>query len=144
MEYEPDFAKSFMHRTLEIARDYNGPYEATLLINCMLGLLVLPKEALIEKIPTTPFESLADWGIHPSSIRSPGTCEYGHEHSPNLRQLVRRMRNAVAHFKIEPFPSKGEVKGFTFKDRNGFNARLKLSELRAFVTKLSAHLESAA
>lgn len=47
MQYEPDFAKSFMRRTLEIARDYKGPHDATLLINCMLGLLVVPKEALL-------------------------------------------------------------------------------------------------
>ena len=144
MEYEPDFAKSFMRRTLEIARDYDGPFDATLLINCLLGLLVVPKEALIERIPTTPFGSLADWGIQPSSIISPGKCDYGHEHFPDLRQLVKRMRNAVAHFKIEPVPSKGEVQGFTFKDRNGFVARLKRSELRDFVIKLAAHLESVA
>lgn len=116
MEYEPDFARSVMRRTLDIANTYSGPYDATLLINCMLGLRVVPKETLIDKIPTAPFEPLADWGIKPGSIRSAGKCEYGYEHSPNRRQLVRRMRNAVAHFKIEPFPSRGEVQGFTFKD----------------------------
>jgi hypothetical protein len=144
VEYEPDFAKSFMRRTLDIARTYNGPYDATLLINCMLGLLVVPKEALIDKIPAAPFESLAEWGIKPGSIRSAGKCEYGHEHSPTLRQLVRRMRNAVAHFKIEPFPSRGEVQGFSFKDRNGFDARITLPELHDLVVKLAAHLENAA
>jgi len=123
---------------------YDGPYDATLLINCMLGLLVVPKETLIEKIPAAPFESLADWGIQPASIRSAGKCEYGHEHSPNLRQLVRRMRNAVAHFKIAPFPPKGPVQGFTFQDRNGFDARVSLPELHDFVIKLAAHLEGAA
>jgi hypothetical protein len=144
VEYEPDFAKSFMHRTLEIARGYSGPYDATLLINCLLGLLIVPKETLIEKVPATPFDSLADWGIQPSSIKRPGKCEYGHEHAPNLRQLVRRMRNSVAHFRIEPYPKRGEVQGFTFRDRNGFYAVLSLSELQQFVVKLSGHLEGAA
>jgi len=133
-----------MRRTLEIAKTYNGPYDATLLINGMLGLLVVPKETLIDKIPTAPFESLSEWGINPGSIRSAGKCEYGHEHSPNLRQLVRRMRNAVAHFKIAPFPSKGQVQGFTFQDRNGFDARISLPELHDLVVKLAAHLENAA
>ena len=144
MEYEPNFAKSFMRRTLEIARDYAGPYDATLLVNCLLGLLIVPKEALIEKVPATPFQSLADWGINPTSIKSPGRCEYGHEHSPNLRQLVRRMRNAVAHFRIEPYPKTGQVQGFSFKDKNGFNAEISLDELQQFVIKLSGHLENAA
>jgi hypothetical protein len=77
VEYEPDFARSFMRRTLDIAKTYEGPYDATLLINCMIGLLVVPKEALIAKIPGAPFESLADWGIRPRSIRSVGRCGYG-------------------------------------------------------------------
>lgn len=144
MEYDPDFAKSFMRRTLDIASTYAGPYDATLLVNCLLGLLIVPKEALIDKIPAAPFASLADWGICPGSIKSPGRCEYGHDHEPNLRQLVRRMRNAVAHFRIEPFPSKGEVEGFTFRDKNGFHARLPLAELHQFVVKLSQHMESSA
>lgn len=143
MEYQPDFSKSFMRRTLEIATNYSGPNDATLLINCLLGLLVVPKETLIEKVPATPFESLAEWGISPNAIKSPGNCDYGHEHWPNLRQFLRRMRNAVAHFKVEPFPNSGNVEGFTFKDKNGFHARISLGELRVFVTKLAAYMESA-
>jgi hypothetical protein len=144
VEYEPDFARSFMRRTLEVARTYAGPYDATVLINCLLGLLIVPKESLLDKIPQAPFASLADWGIQPTSIKSPGRCEYGHEHSPNLRQLVRRMRNAVAHFRIDPLSSNGRVRGFSFKDRNGFHAEVSLEEIHAFVTKLARHLENEA
>lgn len=144
MEYERDFAKSFMRRTLEIAQQYSGPYDATLLVNCLLGLLIVPKEALIEQIPLTPFDSLLDWGIRPESIKSVGKCEYQHEHLPNLRQLVRRMRNAVAHFRIDPFSEGGQVRGFSFRDRNGFHARVSLEELQALVVNLSRHLENAA
>lgn len=144
MEYEPQFAKSFMDRTMQIVTEYDGTYDATLLINCLLGLLVLPKEALLDKIPATPFDSLHEWGIQASSIKNPGKCDYGHQHDLSLRQLVRRMRNAVAHFQVEPFPKKGDVAGFTFKDRNGFRAELTLSELKQFVVKLSEHLKNAA
>lgn len=144
MEYEPEFAKSFMSRTLEIVAEYDGAYDATLLINCLLGLLVLPKEALLNKIPATPFDSLDQWGIQPSSIKNTGKCDYGHQHDLSLRQLVRRMRNAVAHFQVEPFPQQGYVAGFTFKDRNGFRAELTLSELKQFVVKLSEHLKNSA
>jgi len=144
MEYDPDFARSFMKRTLTLARDYNGPLDATFLINCLLGLLIVPKEALIEKIPTTPFESLQIWGINPASIKSVGRCEYGHEHQPNLRQLVRRLRNSVAHFRIEPHHNHEQVVGYSFRDKNGFHAKISIGEIRELVEKLAAHLEAQA
>lgn len=133
-----------MSRTLEIVKEYDGPYDATLLINCLLGLLVLPKEALFDKVPTAPFDEFSQWGIQPNSIKNPGTCDYGHQHDLNLRQLIRRMRNAVSHFKVEPFQSTGNVQGFEFKDKNGFHAKLTLPELKEFVIKLSEHLKNAA
>lgn len=144
MEYDSDFARSFMRRTLALARDYDGPLDATLLINCLLGLLIVPKETLIQKIPTTPFESLQEWGINPASIKKIGRCEYGHEHQPNFRQLVRRLRNAVAHFKIEPQHDDGQVIGYSFRDQSGFHAKISLDEIRALVENLAAHLEAQA
>ena len=144
MEYDPDFVRSFMKRTLALVTEYDGPFDATLLVNCLLGLLFVPKESLIAKIPTTEFDSLLQWGIDPSSIKRVGRCEYGQEHRPNLRQLVRRLRNAVAHFQIEPHHKDGRVAGFTFRDQNGFHAEISLAEVKAFVTKLAAHLEAQA
>lgn len=143
MEYESEFAKSFMGRTLKIVEEYNGDYEATLLINCLLGLLVLPKEALLHKTPMAPLDSLEQWGIQPTSIINAGKCDYDHAHELNLRQLVRRMRNSVAHFKVTPFPSKGgDVQGFEFKDRNGFHAKLSLTEIKALVINLSKFVKN--
>lgn len=144
VEYDSNFPKDFMQRTLSIAQKYEGPNDATLLVNCLLGLLVVPKESLVEKIPLDPFERLADWGINPTSVRSCGKCDQGYVHQPNLRQLVRRLRNAVAHFKIDPFHQDGQVAGFCFADRNGFEAELTLDEMKAFVTKLAGHLGSCA
>jgi hypothetical protein len=142
MEYDPDFARSFMRRTLTLAREYQGQLDATLLINCLLGLLIVPKETLVEKIPTTPYESLQEWGINPSSIIGVGRCEYGHEYRPNLRQLIRRLRNAVAHFRIEPIHEVGRVSGYSFRDQSGFHAEISLPEIRELVEKLAAHLEA--
>lgn len=72
MEYESYFIKDFMRRTLKIVRDYEGPYDATLLVNCLLGLLIVSKESLIASIPDTPFEDLAVWGIKRGAF--PFTC----------------------------------------------------------------------
>lgn len=141
MEYEPEFAKSFMRRTLEITQSYEGPYDATLLINCLLGLLIIPKESLISLVPQEKFEEISKWGINPSSIKEFGKCEYGHKHEPNLRQLVRKLRNAVAHFKIAPIHKNKEVVGFKFTDRDEFRAEISLQEIHDFVTRLARHLE---
>lgn len=131
-----------MKRTLSLVTDYSGPLDATLLINCLLGLLIVPKESLIERIPKAEFASLSEWGIKPSSIKKFGKCDYGHEHQPNLRQLVRRLRNAIAHFKIEPIHGSDKVSGFSFRDQSGFHAEVSLEELKEFVTRLSTHLEA--
>ncbi|MFW5332204.1 HEPN family nuclease [Hydrogenophaga sp. ZJX-1] len=86
MEYENDFELSFMQRTLDLVKEYNDPNEATLLINCLLGLLILPKESLNNSIPSIDFDNLAEWGIQSSSIKALGSCNYGHSHKPNLKQ----------------------------------------------------------
>lgn len=144
MEYEPDFVKSFMSRTLEIATEYSGTHDATLLVNCLLGLLIVPKEILINQIPDYPFKLISNWGINWRSIKNFGKCDLGHEHELNLRQLVKRLRNSVAHFKIDPTHKNGEVSGFKFKDRNGFHAELSLEELQQFVIALSRHISNTA
>ena len=141
MEYDAEFGRSFMGRTLALITEYEGPLDATLLINCLLGLLIVPKEKLlIDKIPIAAFESIADWGKSPKSIKSFGKCDQVHEHQPNLKQLVRRLRNAVAHFKVDPVHHDGKVTAFSFRDRNGFHAVVPLEELKEFVIRLSKHL----
>lgn len=141
MEYEPDFVKSFMRRTSAIINKYEGPHDATILVNCLLGLLVVPKESLFQKIPDDRFDTLSNWGISPSSIKQFRESNLGHGPEPTLRQLVRRLRNAVAHFDIDAIHSDGVVSGFRFKDRKGFRAEIPLSELRDFSIRLANYLE---
>ena len=69
MEYDQEFERDFMRRTLELVRDYRGPYDATNLLNCLLGLLIVPKEKSLKKIPDEPVAELARWGISPQAIR---------------------------------------------------------------------------
>lgn len=58
MSYLDDFEHSFMRRTLQIIKDYKGKYDATILVNCLLGLLVVPREKFLEALPTEPLSSL--------------------------------------------------------------------------------------
>lgn len=141
MEYEPEFERNFMRRTLEIVRGYDGPYDATLLLNCLLGLLIVPKEKSIDRIPQDPVERLASWGISPHSINNFGRCQCGHKYPKTLRQLVKGLRNAVAHFRIEPRHHQGQCVGFDFRDKSGFQAEVRLEEVKTFVEQLAAYLE---
>jgi hypothetical protein len=69
-------------------------YEATQLINSTLGLLVFPQQEYVDRIPETPLDELRQngWPVP--------RCRMGSDRVQNLNQLIRYLRNAVAHFNI--------------------------------------------
>lgn len=142
MSFNSDFENAFMKRSLELVQQYQGPYDATILLNCLLGLLIVPKQKCLKAIPLDPIENLKEWGISPSSIEEFGKTNSQDEDSHNLRGLVWRLRNAVAHFRFKPDPPSGEVKAFHFHDLNGFKARIDLQEMRVFVERLAKKLHN--
>lgn len=83
-------------RAIERLRDKGDEvYEVTQLVNSMLGLLVFPREEFVEQIPRTPLNELktSGWPI-------PRVSE-GFPPAADLRELVRYLRNAIAHFNIQ-------------------------------------------
>jgi len=141
MSYLDDFEHSFMQNTLRIVEKYTGPYDATLLVNCLLGLLVIPKEAFIEAIPLDPLSELKKWGITPESIESCGRVTPANPHPNTLRGLVHNLRNSVSHFRIKPIPRTKTVHSFQFTDQNGLKATIRLDEMLEFVKRLAKHLD---
>lgn len=100
MEYDDKIEHEFVDRTLKLIKDYTGEYEVTLLINCCLGLIVLPKEKHFNSIPTEkipPKRKL--WGLSQENISVDCiSCGYG------LRDVVCRIRNGICHFKVKTLP----------------------------------------
>lgn len=141
MSYNSDFERAFIERSLALVQEYKGPYDATLLLNCLLGLLVVPKESCLAAIPMDPITELQKWGISPSAIKSFGKSNGPNDDPRTLRGLVWHLRNAVAHFRFKPIPECGEVTGFQFHDHSGFEVTVPLSELRVFVERLARHLK---
>lgn len=97
MEYAKDsaFVKDFVLRTKENIRCGCHPYEVTQLINSLLGLLILPKERY--------YKSVRNKMIDPQllqDIKQSITINETKQNC-NLQYIVRRMRNAIAHFHIE-------------------------------------------
>lgn len=83
-------------RTIEDFRASGGKaYEVTQLVNSMLGLLVFPRERFIDQIPETSLDDLeaAGWPVPKVVGEFP--------QARDLRQLIRYLRNAIAHFNIE-------------------------------------------
>jgi hypothetical protein len=164
-----DFERDFMRRTVELVRDYRGPFDATFLLNCLLGelrspdttsetlenpalgevvsgLLIVPAERSLNAIPEDGVETLSKWGISPSCVksfgrfRSRGPVNESVDAPKTLRRLVKALRNSIAHFRFAPISQAGEVVGFRFEELNGFEAEIPLPELREFVERLSVHL----
>lgn len=142
-DIDVDFAK----RTLKIIEQYDhikqpGPenFDVTLLVNCFVGLLILPHERRLNRIPDVAIGKLAAWGIKPSFIASWGAMKK--DEKKNLRTLVRRLRNSVAHFRIEAKGTDKSIERLTFSDRNGFDATIPIANLRAFITKFAASIST--
>lgn len=140
MSYLTNFERSFSTHTLALVEGYAGPYDATMMINCLLGLLVMPKETMLQAIPEDPLDRLADWGVNPSSIKNPGLPTRSNRNPNTLRGLVTNLRHAVAHFQIKPVPATGEVTAFEYTNESGLHAVITIAEMRELVRRLSAHL----
>jgi len=133
-----NFETEFIERTLRLIGQYNqmvleldfdDQLNYTLTINCLLGLIVMPKERVITYIPNEPLSEayLHDLGFVESTI-GPGITRF--------RDLIHQMRNSIAHFKIDV---ESVDKGFlvdylVFSNVDGhLVARIKSSEMVPFL-----------
>jgi hypothetical protein len=140
MEYGADFERVFLRRTVKVLESYTGLYEATLLLNCFVGLMIVPDEKLFDEIPLSPLAATPDWGLNATCIGSYGKPNGKKPQPESIRGVVHSIRNAVAHSNFSPVHDNGEVSAFHFWDQSGFDATVDLLELRAFVLSLAAHL----
>jgi hypothetical protein len=143
MSYLTNFEQSFCKHTLQLMEKHENEREfpATLLINCLLGLLVLPSENAFKAIPDDKLETIAEWGLDRSCIRHPGRVsgKANAKKSETLHEFTINLRHAVAHFNISPVPTNGDVKAFRFINERNLDAELPLDQLRVFAKKLAAH-----
>ena len=114
-------------------------YEVTALVNSMLGLLVFPQQKYVNSIPETSLGDLSmqGWPIPEVLGDFPQV--------PNLRQLIRHLRNAVSHFNIKFYTdAKDQIAGLTVWNTDPrtrkitWMARLSVSELDTIAQKFIA------
>ncbi len=142
MSYLSNFERSFSEHTLVLLRDYSGLFDATMLVNSLLGLIVVPQQTALDAIPDDPFARLSEWGIKGDSIKNAGCPRPKNLQPETIRGLVINLRHAVAHFRIEPVYESDNVVAFKYQNDTGFEAVLSLVEIRLFVEKLASHLSA--
>lgn len=117
-------------------------YEVTQLVNSMLGLLVFPQQKFVERIPETPLDQLVqeEWPV--PEVRGQ------FKQVSNLRQLIRYLRNAIAHFNVQ-FLGDGEgqirvlrVWNHDRKGHRNWEAELSVDDIRGIADRFIELLET--
>ena len=108
-EFCKPIEKSFVCRTNKLIQEYDGKYDATMLLNCLLGLLMVPfeknKELFKNDDRTAVIRDLFN------QIQADGRYnDFGGDYSDF--EIIRFIRNAIAHFHVESVPVKGTIRGF--------------------------------
>lgn len=138
MSYNSDFQMEFISRSLDLLENYSGPSDATNLMNCLFGLVIVPNGRCFDrKIKIScPVEEISLWGI-PSDQIGTQTKRY------DIANYIRKLRNSISHARFSPDTSAGVVTGFLFfnKDKSYLTA-MSLGQLRTFAARLTDHLKS--
>lgn len=128
MEYR-DFIVDFVQRT---KRNYmqlkNGEYGATALINSAVGLLMVPREAMIPKAATVL--EMSELHMELKAVVSLNT----YPEELTFEQIIRHVRNGIAHARMDVIIKSRKrnnlIDGFSIKDRDknkGYDFRIELS-----------------
>jgi hypothetical protein len=92
-----------------------------------------------ELIPETALQELEAWGFDSDCIVNAGANKESKELT--LREIIRHLRNAVAHCRVNPFPNDHRpCEGFCFSDKNGFEAKIPTNQIKNLMRNLLEHL----
>ena len=109
-------------------------------MNCLLGLLIFPKELYEDKIRPISKTQLEKWGFQLSYIKKWG--ENG-ENQQDLFYIIRRLRNSIAHGSIQVGKEGKEITFIEFKDTDPnnqediFEVKIPKEDLKNFVQNLA-------
>lgn len=133
MEIEK-FNIKFVERTKEILESYKGAHEVSNLLNCTLGLIILPYEQIKEKqnsfwdTELLTISNLPSFGIHKfepiQSIRKENIKYY----PKTLKVFLQKIRNGLAHQNIQPVNENETFKGVIIS--NYFDKAKKHEDLK--------------
>lgn len=95
--YHQEF--DFVYRTKQIIEQYekfnidnHEKFEVTLLINCLVGLLIIPNQHWFNKLPETEISEV-EWGINLDQI-----LFIRHGETKNVKVVATHLRNSISHY----------------------------------------------
>ena len=133
------FPEDFLERTREIINLYDGLSDITTLINCCLGLIVIPNDLFIHKLPKYTFNKEKRYGITVSNIIYEKNSDY------ILSNIVNHIRNGLSHGRIEFVNDENNIIGLKIfdlytkkgKTLKNFQIEFTVEEYKEFVLELS-------
>jgi hypothetical protein len=135
-----NFPRDFIDRSKANVENYNGEYEITNLINNCLGLVIIPKQKLAKNIPEYEFDDNdKSYGITRSNI-------IHSDDGYSLSQVVRHIRNGLAHGRIEQRVNGDKISGLRIHDKfndsspENFSIEFTVEEFKCFAFSLSSKL----
>ncbi len=136
-EYE-NFPTDFIKRTREIIDSYSGKRDVTNLINCCLGLIIIPTQKFHTDIPATNAkDDIEDLGIDHEKISILADNDY------SLSTIIRHIRNGLSHGRIEQRTENRVITGLRIHDKlndsapENFAIELTVEEFKAFAIRFS-------
>ncbi len=143
----------FIERTKKLLEQYDKPevvpnqeekYEVTLLLNCCVGLLILPQSEWKKKIPKEEISSV-QWGIDPSKI---SICKNSKlvDEPKSLQNVARHLRNSISHYHFTVLENENEKIGsIKFEDKTSkgyqtFELTIEIEPLKKFLLKFSEEM----
>lgn len=132
-----NFPKDFICNSKKNIENYKGEYEVTNLINNCLGLIIIPKERFGKNIPEYKFNNTdMTYGISKINITK---SDDGY----SLWQVVRHIRNGLAHGRIEQRTENHDIVGLRIHDKfdgsspENFSIDFTIEEFKCFAFALS-------
>lgn len=140
-----DFSKDFIERTKYNLEVYQGEYEVTHLINSCLGLIIIPKQMLADKLSNEAiYEGDLSYGISKDKNFIKDDYAPTGDKIHGLKNIVRHIRNGLSHGRIERRVSndkKKEIIGLKIYDcyngEENFLIEFTLEEFKTFALRVS-------
>ena len=110
------FDIEFIARTKNVIQEYKGTYNITLLLNCLLGLIILPSEYYKRRARIFFEKDISEFkelkGLLENATFNP---------TKRKNNLIKKVRNGVSHQQIECVGNKGKWARVILKDINAYN-----------------------
>ena len=135
MDCSDQFEIDFVNSTRDMMVQYPRPFDPTMLLNCSVGLLILSRERMFDRIPTCPVK---EWGVRPGEVIDFGPSQI--DAPDSVRNFMRQLRNCLCHSCFTLYHENESCVGIHFKSNlknNSFEARIPLKVLKYLIIRLA-------